>query len=137
MLAEAGVDSEHPDPARTWLVFKAFASEPVDGMSPGESDLLLFQSGPYEWSDGYGLTYGWILTRQFSFDDERGVYDHMEQLECGLYFDADDRLSALQTPGIWSGGDLDEWFATVEADEGFRAVDGLRAARCFLAHEEV
>ena len=124
-LSEGGsLDSNAVEVA--WDVFKAFARLPVDGMSrEDDSDGLLFQTGVYDWHDGRGPRFSFSMVRQFSFDDEDGDYDHMEQLECVVLFDPVPGLAALPRAELWSFEmALDEWFAAVEALESFRGVVG-------------
>lgn len=138
MLEEAGLDLTRLQPEVAWSVFKAFAAEPVEGMSrDDDSDMCLFQCGVYDWSDGKGPRFHWGMTRQFSFEDEDGEYDHMEQLECGLYFDPSGPLASVHSPGIWSGADLDGWISAVESDDGFQAVLRLLPLDSSVSQEEV
>jgi len=105
MFDEAGLDLEQLQPDAAWEVFKAFAAEPVEGMSrDDDTDMCLFQCGVYDWSDGKGPRFNWGFTRQFTLMDEDGEYDHMEQLECTLFFEATPELESVSVDGIWSGG---------------------------------
>jgi hypothetical protein len=50
-----------------------------------EGDMLLFQwGGPYSWDTCFSVN----LTRQFSFDDEDGEYDRMQQLQMNCRYQA-------------------------------------------------
>jgi hypothetical protein len=128
MFADAALDVERLDPAATWRVFKEFAREPVEGLaSDPEADLCLFEYGVYDWSDGKGPRFNWSFCRQFSFEDDEGEYDHMEQVRCDLFFEPTDATSSL-TGEVWSESrsesSVAEWVAAVEASEGFLAVLG-------------
>jgi hypothetical protein len=47
--------------------------------------MLLFEwGGPYSWDQAVSVS----LTRQFSFDDENGDYDRMQQLHMHCRYDA-------------------------------------------------
>jgi hypothetical protein len=138
LLGEAGLDLERLDPRQTWDVFKAFASEPVEGPGPDSGDdMCLFEYGVYDWSDGKGPRFHWGFCRQFSLYDEAGEYDHMEQLRCDLFFEVTPDLEQLTLSGIWSDDDLARWIEEVEAQDGFRAVVGLVPVESRVQQEEV
>jgi hypothetical protein len=137
MLRAADLDLDQLDPMGTWTVFKAFATEPVEGVgSDPDDDMCLFEYGDYDWSDGKGARFNWSLCRQFSIyaDDE---YDHVEQLRCDLYFEVTPELEPLQLDGIWSGGDPAGWATEVEAQEGFGAVRHLSPLQSSVQQEHV
>jgi hypothetical protein len=137
MLRAADLDLDRLEPTETWQVFKAFAAEPVEGVGPNpDDDMCLFQYGVYDWSDGKGRRFNWNLTRQFTIYED-GEYDHMEHLRCDLYFEPVAELEPLQGDGTWSGRDLDEWAAEVEAQEGFRAVTPLTPVESSVEQEHV
>jgi hypothetical protein len=130
LLVEAGVDLDRPrheDVGRTWDVMRAFFTEVVEDAAPREQDGdgLLAQYGIYTFS-GAPL-YELDITRQFSFNDEEGEYDHMAQLQCTFEFDPTDELRAVPAANRWSW-DVSDFFAEVLAMPGFRIVDELKLA---------
>lgn len=110
--------------ADAWAIFKEFAEIPVEGMSSeDESDGLLFQTGVYDWHDGQGRNFNFSLVRQFSFNDDDGEYDHMEQLEVLLLFQPTRELESLPRDEMWSfGKSLGEYFVEAEARPSFQGV---------------
>lgn len=58
---------------------KFLGASEVDGCpKETDGDMLLFQwGGPYSWDDHFSMN----LTRQFSFVDEAGEYEGMQQLQ--------------------------------------------------------
>jgi len=122
LLNAAGVVLEHPTAAdvdTTWSVMRRFASEPVKDCEPRErdGDGMLAQYGA--WSGPFELD----ITRQFTFVDADGEYDHMAQLNCTFKFALTDRLAAVGSASEWSFGiRLTDFFADVLELPGFRAV---------------
>ena len=123
LLSEAGVDIARPtaeDVEKTWAVMRRFADEPVEDCQPREEegDGLLAQYGSYGQS-----IFQLDMTRQFTFADEAGEYDHMAQLNCTFLFDASDELVAAGEDSVWSFDlTMEEFFETALALPGFRAV---------------
>jgi len=62
-----------------------YASTSIDGCpKDADGDMLLFEwGGPYSWDDYVSLS----LTRQFSFNDENGEYERMQQLHMHCRYD--------------------------------------------------
>jgi hypothetical protein len=108
LLAEAGFDSERPDPVLAWRVFQAFTQIPVDCAEDG----LLFECGTYDFT-GEPL-FQLSFTRQFTHEED-GEYAGMEQLSCTIYYAPAPELQVLKTT-LWSFDCplLDEFFARVE-----------------------
>jgi hypothetical protein len=71
------------DALREFVEF--YVSTSIEGCpKESEGDMLLFEwGGPYSWDDCVSLS----LTRQFSFNDEDGEYDHMQQLHMRCRYD--------------------------------------------------
>lgn len=70
-----------------------------------EGDMLLFEwGGPYPWDDSVSLS----LTRQFSFVDEHGDHDRMQQLHMRCHYDA--RQVKLVAGNVWMYGQDTEGF---------------------------
>jgi hypothetical protein len=65
---------------------KFYASSSIEECpKDSDSDKLLFEwGGPYPWDDCVSLS----LTRQFSFNDEDGEYEGMQQLHMHCRYDA-------------------------------------------------
>ena len=132
LLMDAGIDLERPtseDVGLTWHVFEEFAGEPVEDCEPREQDgdLVLAEFGTYDW--GHGEHFELDLTRQFSFLDENGEYDHMAQLNCTFLFEPTDELRQAGAGSMWSGGKpLGEFFKDALALPGFNVVDQRRIA---------
>jgi hypothetical protein len=130
LVLQAGVDPEHPtheDVERTWDVMRRFAFEPAEDVpsEPGDDDDgILAQYGVYDWSlTGDAEFFELDMTRQFSFYDEDGEYDHMAQLRCTFRFEPTDDLRALGEGNQWSFGmDLGTFFEQALAMPGFAGV---------------
>lgn len=128
LLSAAGVDLEHPTAAdvdTTWSVVRRFASEPVEDCETPErdGDGILAQYGA--WSGPFVLD----MTRQFTFVDADGEYDHMAQLSCTFRFALTDRLATVGAASEWSFGiRLTDFFADVFELPGFRAVREIQVA---------
>jgi hypothetical protein len=135
LVLQAGVDPEHPtreDVERTWAVMRRFASEPVEDVpsEPGDdNDGILAQYGVYDWSLSNDAEHFELdMTRQFSFYDEDGEYDHMAQLSCTFRFEPTDDLRALGEANLWSFDmDLGTFFEQALAMRGFAGVRELGA----------
>lgn len=114
MLAEAGFDSDRPDPLLAWRVFKAFAGIPVDCAGDG----LLFQCGTFDFT-GESL-FHFNFTRQFTHEED-GAYAGMEQLGCTVLYEPAGELAAFDM-NLWSFdcGSVAEFFARVEAMPEFQ-----------------
>jgi hypothetical protein len=138
MLGAAGLDPRRLDPLAAWSVFQEFANERVEGVGPNsDDDMLLFECGVYDWSDGKGPRFNWGFVRQFTLYDADGEYDHMEQLHLKLFFPVSPALEAIEVPGIWSGRERAAWARDVESDEGFRAVTELQPLESQVEQWEV
>jgi hypothetical protein len=130
LLARAGVNLEQPthaDVGRTWDVMRRFAREPADDVpsEPGDyDDGILAQYGVYDWSGtGRSEWFELDMTRQFSFYDEEGEYDHMAQLACTFRFEPTAALRDLGEADLWSFDmDLDAFFDEALAMPGFVGV---------------
>ncbi len=94
-LAAAAAKSPYPNVDAVWAGFKAFISQPVDGVE----DEVLYEIGVF----GFGApeTFQLSLVRQLSFFD-RGKYDHMEQVRCTVHFPPDDDLRGLGRFNTWA-----------------------------------
>jgi hypothetical protein len=140
MLKAAGVNVDAPtasDVQATWEVMPRFAAEPVEDCEPPEQDGdgILAQYGTYG-----GDTFQIDMTRQFSFVDADGDYDHMAQLNCTFDFQATQALAAAGTDSEWSFGvPLPEFFERVHALPGFAAVraDGAPPLRLDVSYSDV
>jgi hypothetical protein len=126
MLSDAGLTLDRLDPAPTWRTFLAFAALPLEGIGQNESDdQCLFECGVHDRPDGKGPRFNWGFCRRFTLYDADGGYDHSEQLHCELHFEPTPQLAGLREDGLWSGSNLTEWAAAVEARAGFQAVLGM------------
>lgn len=132
LIAEAGVHERQPsveDVDRTWAVMRQFAAEPVEDADSLEDggDAILAQYGVYDW--GAGEYFELDMTRQFSFSDEDGEYDHMSQLHCTFRFQPTDALRGLGERNLWSfGRSLDEFFDEALAMPGFQHTNSAKLA---------
>ena len=130
LVLEADVDPEQPtheDVERTWAMMRRFAFEPVEDVPSepgGDDDGILAQYGVYDWSStGDAEFFELDMTRQFSFYDEDGEYDHMAQLSCTFRFEPTDDLRALGEGNLWSFDmDLGTFFEHALAMPGFAGV---------------
>ncbi len=78
-----------------------YETSSADGCKKNDDcDMLLFQwGGPYDWDPAFSIN----LTRQFSYQDEDGEYDRMEQLSMDCRFDS---VKVSVEPGSqWLEGD--------------------------------
>ncbi len=63
-----------------------------------EGDMLLFEwGGPYPWDDCVSLS----LTRQFSFNDEDGEYDHMQQMHMHCRYESSQVSLVAGNEWLW------------------------------------
>jgi hypothetical protein len=132
MLREAGFSEQRPDALLAWRVFKEFAGVPVEC----SEDALLFQCGVYGFTGRDLFHFGFV--RQFTFE-EGGEYDHMEQLDCSLLFEADAELQQLET-NLWSYdfSSAEEFFSAAEALPEFSmALQGRTPVGMELFHNQV
>jgi hypothetical protein len=118
MLEKRGVDLDRPDPLQTWTTFKEFAELPVEGVDPEGGDMFLFQWGTYDWHDGNGERFHIDFTRQFVINGPSGEYDHMEQLHCTFYYEAN--------PQVREFGAGEDWIETVSRAESFPVFSVIR-----------
>ena len=91
LLAEAGVDPEHPcaaDIERAWSAVREFGAETVEHATPPGGDGVLVQYGTYNWGDGEHFELD--FTRQFTLSS-----GSMTQLSCTFHFEASDELRTL------------------------------------------
>jgi hypothetical protein len=143
MLADAGVDRQHPSTADvqlTWQVMRRFASEPVEDAEPPEEDGdgILAQYGVYDWGDGEHVELD--MTRQFAFSDEDGEYSHMSQLHCTFLFDSTDELRAILARNLWSfERRLEDFFEKALAMPGFAVIGTkqMRPLRLDIGYSEI
>jgi hypothetical protein len=139
LLRGAGVDPDRPSPndvAVTWQIMRQFAAERVEDCQVPEQDGdgILAQYGTYGW--GAGERFELDMTRQFSFVDAAGEYDHMAQLNCTFDFEPSAELRAAGQDSRWSFGmSLDDFFEQALASQGFSTVRELRLAPIVLRIE--
>ena len=133
MLKEASVDLKHPNPQKSWEIFKEFARLPVDCASNG----LLFECGVYDFT-GKRMFY-FEFVRQFTVE-KRGDFDHMEQLNIEFQFVPTSEIQDLKTHK-WSFdfNSPDEFFRFVESLKEFRSLidGGLKAAEVRVYQERI
>jgi hypothetical protein len=142
LLTDAGVDVEHPshaDVARTWDVMERFAAEGVEDAAPRDraGDAFLAQYGIFALS-GQG-SFELDMTRQFSFEDADGEYEHMSQLNCTFEFTPTDELSVIEPATLWSWDAEGDFFAEARTLPGFRIVEdlSLRPERLVISYSDV
>ena len=151
-LTAAGLDVEHLDPHGTWRVFIDFAREPAEELADADDDMVIVQHGLYKWSDGRGDRFAWIPGRQFSLYRD-GEYDHMEHLECMLFFEVTPDLREIAERPILDPGTqevaegtpwwcpttrpdlLDPWISEVEQHDAFKAVMDATPLESFIRQE--
>jgi hypothetical protein len=109
MLVAAGFDGQNPEPSVAWETFKSFVREPFDCADDG----VLFECGVFNFT-GEDLFY-LEFVRQFSFDDDAGEYERMEQLHCTFTRLPTAELFTIQK-NLWAYefASLDEYFAAIE-----------------------
>src|SRR5262249_6468851 len=115
------------DVERTWSVMRAFANETVEDADPPEEmgDGILAQYGVYDWGEGEHFELD--MTRQVSFSDDEGEYDHMAQLQCCFRYEPTPGLRAIKPANLWSFDmSLDEFFEQALAMSGYVYVRDLQ-----------
>lgn len=76
-----------------------FDETEVESCAQFDGDMLLYQwGGPYSWDSYFSVN----LTRQFTFEDEDGEYDGMEQLQMNCRYEAD--ALNLESGNEWFDG---------------------------------
>ena len=132
LLAESGFDFNNPNPMLGWQVFKQFVQEPVAVADDG----VLFQLGVYEFTGSEQCHFD--FTRQFSVDDEKGEYDHMEQLSFLFLCDPTEKLRQIET-NRWAYDfpALEAFFAEVEGMEAFQMAMAQDKWHCRVSQWEV
>lgn len=142
LLTEAGVDVDRPvlaDLDRAWAAWRRFATDLfADIADDPDADGILATYGTWDWGDG--PEYEVAFTRQFSFTDADGEYDHMTQLECTFTFAPTDGLRAAGEHEHWSFDvPIAEFFDRALASPGFQAPArlGLQPVGLRIAYEEV
>jgi hypothetical protein len=130
-LREAGVDVANPrwdDVGRALAAWQRFALDVrFEDVPPPEhdGDMLLVQWGTYDW--GGGEAFELDFTRQFSFEDDDGEYEGMQQLSCTFRFPPTNELRAIGEWNQWgSPEDADAIVTGVEATPGFRRLAQLQ-----------
>ena len=139
MLVGAGLDLTRLEPEATWRIFKDFAAQPVEGTGDDrDDDMLMFEYGLYDWSDGKGSRFNWSVCRQFTLYDATGEYDHMEQLRCDLFFAPTPLLEEVGGgTSMWPSARADEWAQEAEGLNGHSAVFGSPSVESRFEQEEI
>ena len=77
-----------------------FESTDIEGCEKEkDGDMLLFEwGGPYSWDSSYSIT----LTRQYSYEDEKGEYLGMQQLRMNYKYDPE--LINVESGNFWFDG---------------------------------
>jgi hypothetical protein len=137
-LRKAGVSVRGASLEDVWHQFVLFAQQPFAAPSPlhVDGDIFLF-----EWSapdSTHESELALNLVRQFSLYEDDGGYDHMEQLILTLRFDPSEvNVSDPHFETLWSGEDLSEWIAEVEAFESFAAMRTKQPLDLRIDHSDV
>jgi hypothetical protein len=99
-----------------------YADTDIDGCPKiSDGDKLLFEwGGPYPWDKSVSLS----LTRQFSFDDENGDYDRMQQLHMRCRYDAS-QVSLVSGNEWLHGQDTDAFLRQVLGAMCTKTVENL------------
>lgn len=121
-------------------MFQQFSAEPLEDCEPAEQDgdLVLAQFGTYDC--GEEERFELDLTRQFSFVDASGEYDHMAQLNCTFVFEPTHELREVGSGSVWSGNKpMGEFFREALALPGFSLVHERRLApiRLHLSYSDI
>lgn len=120
-LQAAGVDPQAMTVAQFWPVWKAFAGEDFGFNRDEDADGFLVE---YHVPSSKGFTEPpkMNFVRQFTYDDDAGLYHHMEQMYCAFCFNGLLDDPEVASVILWSFGmPLDGYFAQVEALPVFRA----------------
>lgn len=110
-----------------------FRNERPSGLAEIESDMLLFQSGIYDW--GSGPFFEVDLVRQFielAGDDDDELYSHFH-LTC--YYAADARLAALGRESRWCTeiSEIDDFASWVEGNAVVSALDSMPRVKTVIS----
>jgi len=104
-------------PEAFWKAYRAWAKLPV---APAKSDLELEEElFLFQWSDERGRM-AVSFVRQWAWNDADG-YVAMQQLRAQTTLDWPDGWEGSQDAALWSGEDVEEWFADVAASGGMNA----------------
>jgi hypothetical protein len=140
MLSAAGLDLARLEPEGAWDVFKEFAAQPVEGAgSEPDDDMVIFQYGISDDSwGGKGRRFEWSFWRQFSLY-VGGEYDHMEHLQCNLFFEPTPELEEVGSgeAGFWPTTMHADFVAEVEGLPGYSAVLGATPVESEVRQEHV
>ena len=147
MLGEAGVGAIEPEFAVVWEVFRRFAAQPVDDVDvETDGDLIVFESIADE-VVGYEIH----LIRQFSFYDEDGEFDGLEQLTLELHQAGEDVGEPPAPAVVWGTArrrtdegphegihpDVATWADAVQAEPAFTHASQVQFERMTLDQEAV
>ena len=99
-----------------------YASSSIEGCpKDADADMLLFEwGGPYPWDECVSLS----LTRQFSFSDEDGEYERMQQLHMHCRYDASQVTLVAGNEWLY-GQDTDAFLEYVLNAPSTQTVKGL------------
>jgi hypothetical protein len=119
LLADAGFDPEHPDPAVGWAVFKRFAAEPVDV----QTTELWFEADDGDPTEDFPAYFDFVRMFMHYPDDEA---EWGEQITAHFTAPPSVRLGLRQrSVHAEDISDLSPWFAAVEASSAFKAGVGF------------
>ena len=122
LLQAANLDPAAMTPAQFWPVWKAFAREDYGFSRENDADGLLFEYFVPNPIGGNPAAPLLSFVRQFTYNDDAGVYDHMEQMRCEFHFAAPLDDPDVGSVVLWSFEmPLDDYFAQVENLPVFRA----------------
>jgi len=100
-----------------WEAFQSFATIPIadgDLASVPDDDMLLYESGVYDWGDEWGKTFEVSFVRQYITPD-----DDIQQVHLVVHFPADVGRG-VPSSAEWLPRDGDEWIAEVEGSPAFK-----------------
>jgi hypothetical protein len=133
MIAKEKFNLEKPNPRLAWEIFKEFSIIEV----VCNDDALLFECGIFNFT-GENLFY-LEFVRQFSFNDDDGEYDHMEQFHFTTLYKPYKELEGLKM-NKWSFdfNSFEEFFQYIESLDAFNVPLEKYAPLCStIAQEEV
>lgn len=129
LLQAAGIDPNACTVAQFWPVFKQFTREDFGFNRADDADGFLVE---YFVPSGASFAAKPLMNfvRQFTYDDDAGLYHHMEQMTCTFYYDGPLDDPDVASVVLWSFGmTLDAYFAQVEDLLVFRAACAARPAK--------
>ena len=116
LLRESGVNVQSPSLADFWPVFKRFAAEDFGFDCDDSADGFLVEYFVPPSGTSFAKFPLLDFVRQFTYEDNKGLYDHMEQMRCVFNYEKPLGDPDVTSITLWSFQmPLDTYFTQVEA----------------------